>query len=267
VIFSCLLIHLFCYNEVMREHRPGRTLTFSLKERKERKTSRPDRGPKLISMHVRDVENLLLTASCQHFLVPRDPSEFVVELDVRIDRYDGNQEQTVQIGGASLFSIDEQRVLDYGEPLLEVMDAHSQELTDVYSALFDAEGDYWEEFELEDFPGRSVLYVDFLYLNPEYRGHGIGQLALLGLIEAFGADADIVVMEPDPLHLHEEERNLKLQLQKPATEEAWVSAKRKLCDYWKPLGFLPARRNEDILFLSRAKQSPTVGTWLEKTGK
>ncbi len=106
-------------------------------------------------MHVKDVENMLLTASCQHFLVPRDPSEFVVEIDVRIDRYDGNQEQTVQIGGASLFSIDERRVLDYGESLLEVMDAHSQELTDVYSALFDAEGDYWEEFEEQDFLGRA----------------------------------------------------------------------------------------------------------------
>ncbi len=163
-------------------------------------------------MHVKDVENLLLTASCQHFLLPRDPSEFVVEIDVRIDRYDGNQEQTVQIGGASLFLIDEQRVLDYGESLLEVMDAHSQELTDVYSALFDAEGDYWEEFEEQDFLGRSLLYIDFLYLHPEYRGHRIGQLAMLGLIESFGAGADIVVTEPDPLYFHEEERNLKLQL-------------------------------------------------------
>jgi hypothetical protein len=112
-------------------------------------------------MHVKDVENLLLTASCQHFLVPRDPSEFVVEIEVSIDRYDGNQEQTVQMGGASLFLIDEQRVLDYGESLLEVMDAHSQELTDVYSALFDTEGDYREEFEEQDFLGRSLLYIDF----------------------------------------------------------------------------------------------------------
>jgi GNAT superfamily N-acetyltransferase len=218
-------------------------------------------------MHVKDVENLLLTASCQHFLVPRDPSEFVVEIEVSIDRYDGNQEQTVQMGGASLFLIDEQRVLDYGESLLEVMDAHSQELTDVYSALFDTEGDYREEFEEQDFLGRSLLYIDFLYLHPEYRGHRIGQLVMLGLIESFGAGADIVVTEHDPLYFHEEERNLKLELQKPATEELWTSVKRKLCDYWKPLGFLPAQRNQDILFLSRAKQSATVAAWLEKMGK
>ncbi len=252
----------------MHERWPGRTLTFSLKERKERKTLGPGRGPRLTSMHVRDVENthsspLLASTS----LCPRDPSEFAVEIDVRIDRYDGNQEQTVQIGGAGLFLIDEQRVLDYGESLLEVMDAHSQELTDVYSALFDAEGDYWEEFEEQDFLGRSLLYVHFLYLHPEYRGHGIGQVAMLGLIESFGAGVHIVVTEPDPLHFHEEERNLKLQLLRPSTEEAWVSVKRKLCDYWKPLGFLPARRNEDILFLSRAEQSPTVAAWLEKIGK
>jgi len=224
-------------------------------------------GPRLTSMHVKDVENLLFTASCQHFLVPRDPSEFVVEIEVRIDRYDGNQEQTLQIGGASLFVIDERRVLDYGESLLEVMDAHSQELTDVYSAFFDAEGDYREEFEEQDFLGRSLLYIDFLYLHPEYRGHRIGQLAMLGLIESFGAGADVVVTEPDPLYFREEERNLKLQLLRPSTEEAWASVKRKLCDYWKPLGFLPAQRNQDILFLSRAKQSPTVAAWLEKTGK
>jgi GNAT superfamily N-acetyltransferase len=115
--------------------------------------------------------------------------------------------------------------------------------------------------------GRNLLYIDFLYLNPEYRGHGIGQLAMLGLIESFGPGADIVVTEPDPLYFHEEERNRKFELKKPATEELWTSVKRKLCDYWKPLGFLPAQRNQDILFLSRAKQSPTVDAWLEKTGK
>jgi hypothetical protein len=60
MIFFCFSLRLFCYNGVMQERRPGRTLTFSLKERKERKTSRSGKGPRLTSMHVKDVEMIKL---------------------------------------------------------------------------------------------------------------------------------------------------------------------------------------------------------------
>ncbi|KAK7468282.1 hypothetical protein VKT23_002792 [Stygiomarasmius scandens] len=77
-------------------------------------------------------------------------------------------------------------------------DEHSRELNQMASALFDAEGNHknrnWEEQDQGD-----LLYIQEVYLEPQWRGYGIGLLAVRGLMSALPSfEMDKVILNPVP---------------------------------------------------------------------
>jgi len=252
------------------QERKGRTVVpFVLKERnrREQMEAKEIGGPKVSSIFINDLDSIVFNAASRSHLVPFEPDDFVTAIDVTIGRFDDEKEEDIKIGEALLFYIDLGPVLDYGESLFYVMDAHSQDLADAYLALFDEEGDPQEYLFEYDIIGSDLLYVDYICLYPEYRGREIGRLVMLGLIERFGGGAKIIVTEPAPLVFSDTTLNEKLQLKNPSTKKEWKAVKKKITDYWKPLGFRPTKKNKGILFLSMARVRPTVRDWIEKLSK
>jgi hypothetical protein len=78
---------------------------------------------------------------------------------------------------------------DHGENLFDVCDAHSQELYEVYAAVFDpATGDFRDEVSRKfDCVEADLLVIDSLTLDPKWRGLRLGLLVLGGSAAGAGA--------------------------------------------------------------------------------
>lgn len=89
------------------------------------------------------------------------------------------------------------------------------------------------EYDCWDHVG-DICYIQSIVLEEEYRGHGIGLLALDGMITMVADNFDVVVLQPTGLTRHKREG-----IDGPTTE-------RKLTDYYALLGFrVFAENNEE----------------------
>ena len=85
--------------------------------------------------HFRDLKSIVFNISSRHYLLRKEAKQLVTNMDIEICRHDESQDEDIQIGEALAFLVRSDLSLAYGS-LFQVMDAHSQTLSDVYSALF-----------------------------------------------------------------------------------------------------------------------------------
>lgn len=197
---------------------------------------------------IKDIMSVVFNISSRHYLLREEPAQLVTDIDVRICRYDETQDKEIQIGEALAFFVKIDLAIHEGS-LFQVMSAHSQILSDVYSALF-REGDKSvNRLDQYDFFGTNLLFIDYLCLHPEYRGHGLGRPILMGIIEEIGCGADVIIIEPIPVRFEDKDKNAKLQLLFLNNKEH-ERVRKKLCEHWKPLGFMPVEGTERFQFLS-----------------
>ena len=208
------------------------------------------------SIHLRDLKSIVFNISSRHYLLRKEAKQLVTNIDIEICRYDESQDEDIQIGEALAFFVRSDLSLAYGS-LFQVMDAHGQTLSDLYSALFREKNENINRLNQYDVFGTNILFIDYFCLYPEYRGHGLGRPILMGLIEEISCGADVAIIEPVPMRFEDEDKNVQLQLPSLSDEEH-ERVRKKLCDYWRPLGFVPVEGTERFQVLPLNIMHPSV---------
>jgi len=209
---------------------------------------------RLSQQQVRDlVENIEIRAESASRLVKGDPTEFIRPLEVQFvagEEATKGEPREIKIGQARVLYIHGNLAYyNYRHALLDVCDAYSQELCELFNAFFEEENEWIEEVRDADVVCYDILYIDYVYLHPEYRGYGIGKILLAGLIEEFGLPADIVITWPLPMDpkLYEGKADFKLPY---LTAEQTASATAKLRNSCEEVNFVPLESSQDFLFFS-----------------
>jgi hypothetical protein len=215
-----------------------------------------DHKLKVTPKFLEDMRSIVFNISSRQYLLKEEPRRLVANIDIKICRYDEIQDEDIQIGEALAFFVKSDFSLEYGS-LFQVMSAHSQTLTDVYSVLFKENDQPVNRLDEYGAFGTNMLFIDYLCLHPEYRRCGLGRPMLMGIIEEISCGAEVVIIEPVPVRFEDEEKNTKLQLPFLSDEEH-ESARIKLCDYWKPLGFMPVEGTERFQLLPMNIMHPSV---------
>lgn len=209
---------------------------------------------RLSQEQIRDlVQNIEIRASSASRLVKGDPDEFIRPMEVwfvaREETTKGEPRET-EIGQARVLYIHGNLAYyNYGHDLFDVCDAYSQELCELFDAFFEEEDEWIKEVRDADVVCNDILYIDYVYLHPEYRGYGIGKILLAGLIEEFGLPADIVITWPIPMdpELYEDKPDFELP---HLTAEQTASVTARLRNSCEEVNFTPLESSEDFLFFS-----------------
>jgi hypothetical protein len=146
-----------------------------------------------------------------------------------------------RVGRLQAYRIHAGLAREAGESIFDVCDAHSQDLHEVYAALFDpAEGDLKESvrnrFDVFD---TDVLVLDYILLSPKWRGLKIGLLATRKLIDLLGGGCGLVVSWTHPLNPDAEEFSDVTEgwIPRQAGKEDEREARRKLRRHFGRMGF------------------------------
>jgi hypothetical protein len=153
---------------------------------------------------------------------------------------DDKEDERVEIGHLRATLIQLERAMQDGIELWDILDAPSEETAECLQ-LFDNVDDVKLRVDDEEFSRRvrnlfdadvwfgDILLVEKIEIKPEYRGYGVGLVAMRGLIEAFGRSCSLVVCKPLPLqysgNVNEENRF------------DFKAAQEKLRKYWAKAGF------------------------------
>lgn len=139
-------------------------------------------------------------------------------------------------------------VLARGLSLLDVCDSHSAELLDYYETFLDEEEGFLEDLNLE-MPYGDLLIIHKIEVNPQFRGHQLGLLALLRTIKTFGEGCAMVAIKPFPLQFENKVTD--------KNQSKFEAAQKKLRRYWAKLGFVRFEET-DQYYLDLAYQLPKV---------
>ena len=148
-----------------------------------------------------------------------------------------------------------------GESVFAVCDAHSQELHDVYVALFDVEADDLKESIRKQFDGfdSDVLVLDYILLHPRWRGLKLGLLAARKLIDLLGGGCGLAVSWFYPLNPDAADfaRVPAGWVPRHSGADEAKEARRKLRRHFRRMGFRRVGKTRyDALSLSR--KAPTL---------
>jgi hypothetical protein len=189
------------------------------------------------------------------------PADFVSAYRGAIRCTRGRDGRVFKVGRARAYRIHADLAGQSGEPLFDVCDAHSQEMHEVYAALFDPGTDEMRDavrtkFECID---SDVLVLDYVLLSPRWRGLRLGLLAARKLVDLVGGGCGLTVAYIAPLNPDsiEFEGVLEGWLPRHGSREAERAAKRKLRRHFRRMGF---ERVEGTRFhaLSMARLVPTL---------
>lgn len=103
-----------------------------------------------------------------------EPSSYVTEYEAAII---GDTDRTVEVGALRYFIVDLLAAEDIGNDPFEVMDSYSADLAE-FCRLVNSRGFVPKVAGLIGTRPRPVLIIDKIEIAPEYRGHGLGLMAL-----------------------------------------------------------------------------------------
>jgi hypothetical protein len=155
-----------------------------------------------------------------------------------------------------------------GESLFDVCDAHSHELHVVHTLLYEP-GEYaYQEAIADRFgdAGWDTLVLDYVLLNPKWRGLRLGLLAVRKLLDLVGGGCGLAVCNIAPLR-HEAHGLLKAPaswLPRNGTPDERQEAARKLRRHFRRMGFERLARTP-YFALSMAREAPTLSDLLRPT--
>jgi hypothetical protein len=170
-----------------------------------------------------------------------DPTEFVSEYVGLIRKYTDDSDTPISVGKIKAIYIHVGLAMNARMSLYDICDDHSDELHRLHARLFvpgsydfrRSVGRHWDAM------GCDVLVVDYLALDPKWRGMRLGLLAVRQLIDVLAAGCALVVSEILPLG-PEAPRLLKIPRSwvpvHKSKEELRVATK-KLRRYFRQVGF------------------------------
>lgn len=152
-----------------------------------------------------------------------------------------------------------------GESLLDIFDAHSQPMCHLYAALFDPETDYFTDAIIRQLEAMNsdLLVLDYVVLNPRWRGLKLGLLAARKMVDLLGGGCGLVVSHIAPLRpdAYRMLRVPKAWLPKNKTAEGRKQAVVNLRRYFRQMGF--ARIGRTCYYgMSMTRTMPTLADLL-----
>jgi hypothetical protein len=132
----------------------------------------------------------------------RDPDRFITEHRGGIRRTRDRDGKVSAVGLVQAQRIHVDLAQQAGVSLFDVCDAHSQEMHDLYAALFDTETDDLKE-EVRacyDASDNDILVLDYVLLSPRWRGLKLGLMAARSLIDLLGGGCGLAVSWVYPLN-------------------------------------------------------------------
>jgi hypothetical protein len=130
-----------------------------------------------------------------------EPSDFITEYTGLL-RYQRNHDGRIfRIGKVHAYRVHAALATDHGESLFDVCDAHSQELHDVYAAVFDHEQEGFRDDLVTQFDAADLdcLVLDYVILHPRWRGLRLGLLAVRKMVDLLGGGCGLAVAAILPL--------------------------------------------------------------------
>ncbi|MFJ9448469.1 hypothetical protein ACIRRH_42730 [Kitasatospora sp. NPDC101235] len=169
----------------------------------------------------------MLTLTYQHSQFGTDDphSDTAERWTVSVAPMGDEDEDGPQAGELTLY-----RLRDYtGHSRLTAADSESGELLSIAEAVLDG-NDYNEEFQKAiDMPVGDLLVLDRVYLDPTYRGFGLGPLFAAEAIRRLEGGCCAVAVEPGATEWPEDESLV--------TEAYSAAATRKIAALWETIGF------------------------------
>jgi hypothetical protein len=156
--------------------------------------------------------------------------------------------------GASLVQFGE--ALDHGISAERLGDGISGDISEYWEHLFNVETGYpkeeiQNEFEVVDL---NLLIIDYVAIDPKFRGLRIAESAIHRTIDIFGTGCGLVACKPWPLQFTPSVADDPEALKKLAPPDVGkAEAIRKLRYYWSRLGFWPLG-NTGIYLLSLSQR-------------
>lgn len=170
-----------------------------------------------------------------------EPSEYVSEHTGYLRYHRERDDRVVRVGKLHAYRIHADRAANDGISIFEVCDAHSSELLDLYTTLFDLEEDFYEEDIQQQFTvvQADCLMIDWVVLHPKWRGLKLGLVAIRKAVDLLGGGCGLTVCQPAPVH-PESFDMIGIPgtwLPENLTREERQEATRKLRRYLKRMGF------------------------------
>jgi hypothetical protein len=199
-----------------------------------------------------------------------EPSDFVSEYTGTIRCTDDSTGRVRRVGRVRAYRIHAALAREAGESVFDACDSHSQEMHEVYAAVFDTAEDDIREDLRQQFDGfdSDVLVVDYVLLSPRWRGLRVGLLAARKLVDLLGGGCGLVVSFVHPLNA-EADQFLRVPagwIPRHTGRDEEREARRKLRRYFRRMGF---RRIEGTRFdgLSTAQPVPSLSDLLRGSGQ
>ena len=198
-----------------------------------------------------------------------EPSDFISEYTGTIRCTDDRNGAVRRVGRVRAYRIHAGLAREAGESVYDACDSHSQEMHEVYRAVFDANDDDIREEIRTQFDGfdSDVLVVDYVLLAPRWRDLRLGLLATRKLVDLFGGGCGLVVSFVHPLNPEADQfrRVPAGWIPRHANSDEEKEARRTLRRYFRRMGF---RKIEGTRFdgLSTAQPVPSLSDLLRGSG-
>jgi len=202
--------------------------------------------------------DIVLSTSAS-LLPEEEPDEFISSYDGVI-RAEGDDGVLHGVGRVHAWRVHMGLAANQGESLLDVFDAHSQPMCDLYAALFDPETDYFTEAIVRQFEAMDsdLLILDYIVLNPRWRGLRLGLLAARKMVDLLSGGCGLVVSHIAPLR---PDAHKILRVPKSWLPQHKKQAVVKLRRYFRQMGFERIGRT-CYYGLSMARKVPTLADLL-----
>jgi hypothetical protein len=194
-----------------------------------------------------------------------EPDEFISTHEGVI-RYERERDgRLFTVGKLKAYRIHAGLATNHGESLAEVCDAHSAELHEAHTLLYEPDGYGFREELVErlDALEADCLLIDYVVLHPKWRGLRLGLLALRKAVDVLGGGCGLAVCNIAPLdpdayeHIGVPESWIPRHRTRIERKEATVKLRR----YARQMGFVRLGRSPYYALLMN-HVTPTAGELL-----
>src|SRR4051812_46448651 len=136
-----------------------------------------------------------------------EPDDFISEYTGVIRCTRSRDDKVVRVGKVMAYRIHADLAEESGVSLFDVCDAHSQDLHEIYAALYDLETQSLKDSVRRQFDGfdNDVLVLEHVLLSPRWRGLRLGLLAARKMIDLLGGGCGLTVAYIAPLNTDSDE--------------------------------------------------------------
>ena len=210
---------------------------------------------------------VLQTRASLHF--SGKPSDFISDY-LGIIRYEKDSgREGLKVGKVRAYRINAALASEHGESLFDVCDDHSQEMHFCHTLLYEPAGYCFKDPLVERFEAMEMdcLIIDYILLNPKWRGLKLGLLAVRKMIDLLGGGCGLTVCHIAPLNpdAKEFEKVPKSWIPRQDGPEQRKEATVKLRGYFRKMGFERIGRSPYYGF-SMARKTPSAEELIRPRG-